>query len=79
MSEMEKIESVITEAGQAPADQSSFVTVEGAGKTLMPGLIDVHTHLGGPGVVNRRDGTGVYGTGRKHCVARVFVFRRDGK
>ncbi len=24
-------------------------TVEGAGKTLLPGLIDVHVHLGGPG------------------------------
>lgn len=46
-----KIESVVADGGQAPADQSAYQTVEGAGKTLMPGLIDVHTHLGGPAVV----------------------------
>src|SRR4029079_9404077 len=43
-----KIDSVVTDAAQAPLDQASFETLEGAGKTLMPGLIDAHTHLGGP-------------------------------
>jgi len=46
-----KIESVISEGGESAAAASTFSAVSGAGKTLMPGLIDVHTHLGGPGVV----------------------------
>jgi imidazolonepropionase-like amidohydrolase len=46
-----RIERVVAEGGQLPTDLSQFVIVEGAGKTLMPGLIDVHTHLGGPPVV----------------------------
>src|SRR4051812_2982224 len=46
-----KIERVVTDPAQAPADQASFETLEGAGKTLMPGLIDAHTHLGGPAIV----------------------------
>ena len=46
-----RIERVVAEGGQLPTDLSQFIIVEGAGKTLMPGLIDVHTHLGGPPVV----------------------------
>jgi imidazolonepropionase-like amidohydrolase/ABC-type multidrug transport system permease subunit len=39
----------IFEQGAAPdPDQIRAESVEGAGKTLLPGLIDVHVHLGGP-------------------------------
>jgi imidazolonepropionase-like amidohydrolase/ABC-type multidrug transport system permease subunit len=39
----------IFEQGAAPdPDQIRAEAVEGAGKTLLPGLIDVHVHLGGP-------------------------------
>jgi hypothetical protein len=35
--------------------RSAPMSVEGAGKTLLPGLIDVHVHLGGPaGISNER-------------------------
>ena len=46
-----KIDSVVGDGGSAPIDEAAFTVVEGAGKTLMPGLIDIHTHLGGPGVI----------------------------
>ncbi len=39
----------VFEQGAAPdADKIRADSVEGAGKTLLPGLIDVHVHLGGP-------------------------------
>src|SRR6185436_15600783 len=42
----------VVEEGQTPADSPSYYsTIEAAGKTLLPGLIDVHTHFGAPGVV----------------------------
>lgn len=38
--------------GDAPSAKSlNAVEVEGAGKTLLPGLIDVHIHIGAPGGV----------------------------
>jgi imidazolonepropionase-like amidohydrolase/ABC-type multidrug transport system permease subunit len=37
-------------AGQAPkAEDLKAVEIDGAGKTLMPGLIDAHVHVGAPG------------------------------
>ena len=42
----------IVEAGEGPAeDASSYTTIEAAGKTVLPGLIDVHAHFGAPGIV----------------------------
>jgi imidazolonepropionase-like amidohydrolase/ABC-type multidrug transport system permease subunit len=42
----------VVEEGQTPADKPAYyATVEAAGKTLLPGLIDVHTHFGAPGIV----------------------------
>jgi imidazolonepropionase-like amidohydrolase/ABC-type multidrug transport system permease subunit len=42
----------VVEEGQTPGDKPAYyATVEAAGKTLLPGLIDVHTHFGAPGVV----------------------------
>jgi imidazolonepropionase-like amidohydrolase len=42
----------VVEEGQTPADKPAYYsTIEAAGKTLLPGLIDVHTHFGAPGVV----------------------------
>jgi imidazolonepropionase-like amidohydrolase/ABC-type multidrug transport system permease subunit len=41
----------IAEVGEGPAPDADSLhaeTVEGAGKTLLPGLIDAHVHLGGP-------------------------------
>jgi len=42
-----KIEDVFEGAGPDP-EKAHAEVVEGAGKTLLPGLIDVHVHLGGP-------------------------------
>src|SRR5262245_65023364 len=40
------------EAGQsATEDAGSDTTVEAAGKSVLPGWIDVHTHFGAPGIV----------------------------
>jgi imidazolonepropionase-like amidohydrolase len=42
----------VVEEGQTPADKPAYYsTIEAAGKTLLPGLIDVHTHFGASGVV----------------------------
>jgi imidazolonepropionase-like amidohydrolase/ABC-type multidrug transport system permease subunit len=42
----------VVEEGQTPADKPAYYsTVEAAGKTLLPGLIDVHAHFGASGVV----------------------------
>jgi imidazolonepropionase-like amidohydrolase/ABC-type multidrug transport system permease subunit len=46
-----KIVDVVEEGKGAADSPSSFTTIEGAGKTLLPGLIDVHAHLGVSGVV----------------------------
>jgi imidazolonepropionase-like amidohydrolase/ABC-type multidrug transport system permease subunit len=41
----------VVEAGQpAPPDSASYSVIEGAGKTLLPGLIDVHAHFGASGI-----------------------------
>lgn len=41
----------VVEEGQAvPADAASYSVIEGAGKTLLPGLIDVHAHFGASGI-----------------------------
>jgi imidazolonepropionase-like amidohydrolase/ABC-type multidrug transport system permease subunit len=42
-----KIQEVFQGAGPDPESIKADV-IEGAGKTLLPGLIDVHVHLGGP-------------------------------
>ncbi len=42
---------VIEEGKTATEDASAYATIEGAGKTVLPGLIDVHAHFGAPGVV----------------------------
>jgi imidazolonepropionase-like amidohydrolase/ABC-type multidrug transport system permease subunit len=41
---------VIEEGKNAPYSDASFTTVEAAGKTMLPGLIDVHTHFGASGI-----------------------------
>jgi imidazolonepropionase-like amidohydrolase/ABC-type multidrug transport system permease subunit len=46
-----KIQDVFQGAGPDPQQIKADV-IEGAGKTLMPGLIDVHVHLGGPAGVS---------------------------
>jgi len=39
--------------GAAPDPDKSYAeVVEGAGKTLLPGLIDMHVHLGGPAAIS---------------------------
>jgi imidazolonepropionase-like amidohydrolase/ABC-type multidrug transport system permease subunit len=41
----------VVEEGKADAqDPGSFTTIEAAGKTVLPGFIDVHTHFGAPGI-----------------------------
>src|SRR5262249_22002728 len=50
-----KIERIFT--GDAPEAKSlDAETIEAAGKTLLPGLIDTHVHLGAPGIFPRLDG-----------------------
>jgi imidazolonepropionase-like amidohydrolase/ABC-type multidrug transport system permease subunit len=46
-----KIIDVVQEGQSDPVDVASYTTVEGAGKTVLPGLIDVHTHFGSPGIM----------------------------
>ena len=46
-----KVVGVVEDGQSAPADGSSYTTIEAAGKTLLPGFIDVHTHLGSSGIV----------------------------
>jgi imidazolonepropionase-like amidohydrolase/ABC-type multidrug transport system permease subunit len=49
-----KIEAVYE--GAAPdAEKMRAEVVEGAGKTLLPGLVDVHVHLGGPAAFSNSD------------------------
>jgi imidazolonepropionase-like amidohydrolase/ABC-type multidrug transport system permease subunit len=45
-----KIVEVIEEGKSAPADAALYTVIEGAGKTVMPGLIDVHAHFGASGI-----------------------------
>jgi imidazolonepropionase-like amidohydrolase/ABC-type multidrug transport system permease subunit len=45
-----RIADVVEEGASTAEDDTSYITVEGAGKTLLPGLIDVHAHFGSPGV-----------------------------
>jgi imidazolonepropionase-like amidohydrolase len=40
----------VVEGGRAPADAASYAVIEDAGKTLLPGLIDVHAHFGASGI-----------------------------
>ena len=46
-----KIAEIYQGSGPDP-DSIHAETVEGAGKTLLPGLVDVHVHLGGPAGVS---------------------------
>lgn len=39
----------------AKAQGESFETIDGKGKFIFPGLIDVHTHLREPGQENKED------------------------
>jgi imidazolonepropionase-like amidohydrolase len=63
-----KIEAVYEGAGPDPATLKAD-TVEASGKTVMPGLIDVHVHLGAPG--------GVYGNPKdfadEHVMERALA------
>ena len=43
-----KIAGVFEQSAAPDPDKIRADTVEGSGKTVMPGLIDVHVHLGGP-------------------------------
>jgi len=45
-----KIVDVVEEGGSQPPDGAAYTVVEGAGKTLLPGLIDVHAHFGASGI-----------------------------
>ena len=46
-----KIVNIVEAGDSATEDAGSYTTVEAAGKTVLPGLIDVHTHFGAPGIV----------------------------
>jgi imidazolonepropionase-like amidohydrolase/ABC-type multidrug transport system permease subunit len=41
---------VLEEGRSAAGDSTSYTTIEGAGKTVLPGFIDVHAHFGSPGI-----------------------------
>jgi imidazolonepropionase-like amidohydrolase/ABC-type multidrug transport system permease subunit len=41
---------VVEEGKSASGDSTSYLTIEGAGKTVLPGFIDVHAHFGSPGI-----------------------------
>jgi len=45
-----KIVDVVEEGKSASENPASYATVEGAGKTVLPGLIDVHAHFGASGI-----------------------------
>ncbi len=45
-----QIVAVVEDGQPAPSDASSYTIIEGAGKTVMPGLIDVHAHFGASGI-----------------------------
>ena len=45
-----KIVDVIEPAAAPPSDAGSYTVIEGAGKTVLPGLIDVHAHFGASGI-----------------------------
>ena len=61
-----KIERIIT--GPAPeAKALSAIEVEAAGKTLLPGLIDAHIHLGAPG--------GFYADSKKYADPKLTELR----
>ena len=44
------ITELVEDGQKAALDADSFTTIEAAGKTLMPGLIDVHAHFGASGI-----------------------------
>jgi imidazolonepropionase-like amidohydrolase/ABC-type multidrug transport system permease subunit len=46
-----RIVDVVEEGRTSSENLSSYTTIEGAGKTVVPGLIDVHAHLGAAGIV----------------------------
>src|SRR5581483_10136114 len=45
-----KIVEVIDAASASPSPDGSYSLIEGAGKTVLPGLIDVHAHFGASGI-----------------------------
>lgn len=47
-----RIVSVVADGESAPENANLFAVVDSAGKTLLPGFIDVHAHLGSPGAVS---------------------------
>jgi imidazolonepropionase-like amidohydrolase/ABC-type multidrug transport system permease subunit len=47
---------VLEDGSAPPPDAGTYTIVEGAGKTLLPGLIDVHAHLSAPGFVLTQTG-----------------------
>jgi len=49
-----KIEAIY-EGAPPDAEKMRAEVVEGAGKTLLPGLVDVHVHLGGPAGISASD------------------------
>jgi imidazolonepropionase-like amidohydrolase len=42
---------VVPEGQSTAENRARFNVIEGAGKTMLPGLIDAHAHLGGPPVI----------------------------
>ena len=62
-----KIAEVFQGAGPDP-DTVKAEVVEGAGKTLLPGLVDVHVHLGAPGGISTPEDS--YDATRDHAPCR---------
>src|SRR4051812_43721197 len=50
---------VVVDGDRIGTDATGARTVDGAGGTLLPGLIDAHVHLRGPGDLERLVGFGV--------------------
>jgi imidazolonepropionase-like amidohydrolase len=53
------IENCLVEAGQIGTGRSDAEVIDGAGGVLLPGLIDAHVHLDGPGRLETLAGYGV--------------------
>src|SRR5262249_50100492 len=68
-----KIVDVVEEGKNATEALSAFTTVEGAGKTVLPGLIDVHAHFGSPGVAMTQGFTEEMANWPQHAV-RSYLY-----
>ncbi|OGT74404.1 MAG: amidohydrolase [Gammaproteobacteria bacterium RIFCSPLOWO2_02_FULL_57_10] len=71
----DKVDRIYTEASELPA-QADMQRIDGAGKTLLPGLIDAHGHVLSYGLsLLRVDLTGT--TTEQEAVQRIVEFQRN--